>query len=176
MGLVYTMAKSYSATNMEHEDLVQEGMFGLMDAAVRFDPARGVKFSTYAAWHIRKTIMEAIRSRNDIVRTPRRQPSRTCTPLDTDRPTGETAPPPDEMLGEIEEQQKMTQMVHDGLRCLSDREALVVQLRHGVNAPEPMTLRAVGKLFGITPERVRQIQASAEKKLRTHLEGRATLD
>lgn len=169
MGLAYSYAKRFAATNMEYEDLAQEGMIGLMDGVDRFDPKRGVKFSTYAVWHIRKAIMESIRSRNDTVRTPRRQQSKTCATLVNADRLDDTSPPPDEALAELEERAVIHKSIHECLRYLTLRDSLVIQLRHGVNVPAPLTLKVVGALFNITPERVRQIQRAAEQKLRTLL-------
>lgn len=171
MGLVYYYAKKFCATNMEHDDLVQEGMIGLMDAAVRFDPGRGVKFSTYAMWHIRKTIMDAIRSKNDIVRTPRRQPSKQCFQLDQEANTMRDPGLPTIELMQVEED---TKAIHACIHQLQPRDAIVVRLRHGINT-EKMTLKKVGNILGVTPERVRQIQAAAEEKLRNFFLECATL-
>ena len=45
---------------LEADDLVQEGCFGLLEAIGRFDPERGTKFLTYAAYWIRKLMQEAV--------------------------------------------------------------------------------------------------------------------
>jgi RNA polymerase sigma-32 factor len=50
-------------------DLVQEGMVGLMQASERFEPERGVRFSTYASWWIRSAIQDFILRNWSIVRT-----------------------------------------------------------------------------------------------------------
>lgn len=51
-------------------------------------------------------------------------------------------------------------------RLLSPRECLVMQMRLGINTGIPMTLDAVGKQFGVTRERIRQIETKAIRKLR----------
>jgi len=53
VGLVWQLARSHRAAGVELEDLAQEGMLGLLQAIRRFDPARGVRLSTYASWWIR---------------------------------------------------------------------------------------------------------------------------
>ena len=50
---------------------------------------------------------------------------------------------------------------------LTDRERRVLELRYGLIDNHPRTLEEVGKVFGVTRERIRQIEAKAIKKLRT---------
>ena len=57
--LVVSVARRYSDRGMSLLDLIQEGNVGLMKAAESFDPSKGFKFSTYATWSIRKSIMDA---------------------------------------------------------------------------------------------------------------------
>ena len=52
------------------------------------------------------------------------------------------------------------------LASLSDREAKVLKMRFGLNGKRPMTLEEVGKEFGVTRERIRQIEAKALRKLK----------
>ena len=51
-------------------DLVQEGSLGLIKAANRFDYTKGFKFSTYATWWIRQTIIRAIANNSKVIRIP----------------------------------------------------------------------------------------------------------
>ena len=53
-------ARKLSGLLMSEEDLVQEGYIGLMKAARRYDPARGLRFSTYAHWWVRAQITRTI--------------------------------------------------------------------------------------------------------------------
>jgi RNA polymerase sigma factor (sigma-70 family) len=61
LGLVHTAAQPYRGRGVPYDDLVQEGILGLMQAVERFDPSRGVKFSTYAGWWIRGALIDALR-------------------------------------------------------------------------------------------------------------------
>jgi len=60
LGLVHAMAAAYRGRGVANDDLVQEGTVGLIQAVDRFDPDRGVKFSTYAAWWIRRALIDAL--------------------------------------------------------------------------------------------------------------------
>ena len=69
MRLVISMASKFRHYGLPLADLVQEGNVGLMQAAARFEPAREVRFSTYAAWWIRSTIQDYVLRNWSIVRT-----------------------------------------------------------------------------------------------------------
>jgi RNA polymerase sigma factor (sigma-70 family) len=60
LGLVHALAKPYRGRGVADDDLVQEGTVGLIQAVDRFNPDRGVKFSTYAAWWIRRALIDAL--------------------------------------------------------------------------------------------------------------------
>ena len=69
MRLVISMASKFRHYGLPLADLVQEGNVGLMQAAARFDPAREVRFSTYASWWIRSSIQDYVLRNWSIVRT-----------------------------------------------------------------------------------------------------------
>jgi RNA polymerase primary sigma factor len=58
--LVHSLAARYRGRGVPIEDLVQEGTLGLMRAVERFDHRRGLKFSTYAVWWIRRSLSDAV--------------------------------------------------------------------------------------------------------------------
>lgn len=67
--LVISAAVRFRHYGLPMGDLIQEGNIGLMQAAARFDPLRGVRFSTYAKWWIRSSIQDYILRNWSIVRT-----------------------------------------------------------------------------------------------------------
>lgn len=68
--LVVSIAKKYVGHGVLFMDLVQEGSLGLIKAANKFDYSKGFKFSTYATWWIRQTIVRAIANYSKVIRIP----------------------------------------------------------------------------------------------------------
>lgn len=68
--LVAKIAQEYTDVGLPLVDLIQEGNIGLIEAIDRFDPERGYRLSTYAAWWIRRAILSAINSYSRAIRIP----------------------------------------------------------------------------------------------------------
>jgi len=68
--LVISVAKKYLNSNMQFQDLIQEGNIGLIKAVDKFEWRRGYKFSTYATWWIRQAITRAISDQARTIRVP----------------------------------------------------------------------------------------------------------
>ena len=68
--LVLNLAGRFRNDSLSYDDLVQEGIFGLMKAADRYDPKRGTRFATFAVWWIRQAIGRAIANLGRSVRLP----------------------------------------------------------------------------------------------------------
>ena len=68
--LVVSIAKKYIGQGVLFMDLVQEGSLGLIKAAEKFDYKKNFKFSTYATWWIKQTIIRAISNHSRTIRIP----------------------------------------------------------------------------------------------------------
>lgn len=70
---VINIAKQYLGYGLPLSELIAAGNHGLIEAAKRFDPDRGVKFISYAVWWIRQAIMQALSQQTGAVRIPLKQ-------------------------------------------------------------------------------------------------------
>lgn len=163
----------------EGDDDIQEGVLGLSKAAEKFDPSRGLRFTTYAVNWIQNFVQRG-RRRRQLVRVPDYlyNGKRACSPRQQGYRDGapvranfdpETldfvlaaVPAPDE----VRRERAASELLGDCLDAagLSVRERRIVLALHGVNG-ERKTLEALGVELGIHKERVRQIKEAAWKKV-----------
>ncbi|CAN5203738.1 RNA polymerase sigma factor RpoD [soil metagenome] len=218
--LVVKIAQDYANYGLPLLDLISEGNIGLMKAVERFDPNKGGKLSTYAAWWIKQSIKRALANQSKTIRLPvhmvdkiskMRRVSMSMSeelgrePTDDElaeeigidrgklsqlkaasmRPASLDAPISEddntefgEIIGDERAQTPLEQLAHknmhgqlDGLlEVLDEREHKIIDARFGLNGEKPKTLEEVGQEFGVTRERIRQLQNIALKKLRRALQ------
>jgi RNA polymerase sigma factor (sigma-70 family) len=70
MRLVQSIARAYAGRGLALDDLIQEGVLGLMKAIERFDPSLGHRFSTYATWWVRQAVRRGLAEGGRDVRLP----------------------------------------------------------------------------------------------------------
>ena len=213
---VVSVAKKFQNRGVPLMDLIGEGNVGLMTAARKFDPDRGVKFISYAVWWIRQAIQAAIARHGRPVRVPLNRTAdlnrlgRTTTLL-TERlgrvPTVEelvraTGLTPDAVrslsalhiealrldhpVREADERGRMERFVPTtqestdastlassqssdldaALAGLPPRDAKVLRLYFGLDDGKSRTLEEIGKIMGVTRERIRQLRDRALRQLR----------
>jgi RNA polymerase primary sigma factor len=218
--LVVKIAQDYANYGLPLLDLISEGNIGLMKAVERFDPNKGGKLSTYAAWWIKQSIKRALANQSKTIRLPvhmvdkiskMRRVAMTMSeelgrePSDDElsdeigidraklsqlkvasmRPASLDAPISDddstefgEIVGDENAQTPFELLSHknmhgqlDGLlTVLDERERKIIDARFGLAGQKARTLEEVGQEFGVTRERIRQLQNIALRKLRRSLQ------
>jgi len=158
MRLVVNIAKRHSGHTDNLFELVSDGNMSLIRAVEKFDFGRGFKFSTYASWAIMKNFARSIPDEKH-----RRE--RFLTGHDE---LFDAAPDTRSDEHEIvATQERATHSVNRLLEYLEPREREIIRMRAGLDDhAKGMTLEEIGQQFGITKERVRQLNARAMKKLK----------
>jgi RNA polymerase sigma factor (sigma-70 family) len=195
--LVFSRAKQYHNSHdyLDIDELVAEGEYCLLRCALKFDPDKGegYKFSTYFCCAVRNAFsrvngdylkhnvldINAIRRKKSRVEgeeeSERGESLRFIESLDrTINDEGGRAVKFYEDSGEEPEQGLYAEERLEILKAameeyLTRRERDVLEMRWGINGYEKMGLGEVGRVFGITKERARQIQLKATKRLRKRM-------
>lgn len=164
--LVVMFAQRHGRMTMALADRIQEGNLGLMKAVDRFDPERGVRFATYAAWWIRHAIVRpAAKLQNASARN---------VSCDEDGVEGLCdASSLAELEGVVDRRDHERMLA--ALAELPDRERDIVHERFALPGATTGTFEQIGHRHGISRERARQVQRTALERLRRKLEPRQEL-
>ncbi len=150
-GLAYALARKFLNCGLEIDDLVQEGLIGLWMAATKFDPSRGVPFSSFSRFHMLYCM------RMGIYRCGRwSQRAREVVDIE--------APEPPEVIGDDE-----CELIGRAINTLTDREKTVILLHYGFKGRFPQFYCEIGHEIGCTASRVCQIERGARAKLAERL-------
>ncbi len=162
LGLVYDLIGRNRFDNLDRDELLSEGMMGLLRATDTFDPWRGYRFSTYAC----NAILRAF-SRAALMDSKRR--SKISGPYDVDFEESDVVE-----RNRIDQRslfaERLSRILEDEVADLTDVERAVLQKRFPAeDQSERQTLEDIGRTMRVSKERVRQIQLSAIAKLRKAL-------
>jgi RNA polymerase sigma factor for flagellar operon FliA len=163
--------------SVELDELVSDGVIGLIGALQRYDPARGVGFPVYASRRIRGAMLDGLRDRDPLPRTVRRarraahdgvppSPARGIHFVDLDDvvklPANEDAEPESLVL-----EADLRRRLWEGVAALPlrDREVLLLRMVHG------LTARMVAERLALSMTRTIEIQQRGLTRLRRFLEG-----
>jgi RNA polymerase primary sigma factor len=164
LALVLAMAKRTRLGDVDFAEIVSEGNMALIRAVDKFNVDRGFKFSTYACRAILKAFSRTAMKHSR---------HRTRFPVEFE-PDLEKSDWTDKKRDMVEEDltDELKQIVDRNLADLSDTEQTVIRRRFNWKQEEenPLTLEEVGKIIGVTKERVRQIQNKALAKIRKLME------
>ncbi len=154
--LVVAIARRHMGRLTNLSELTSIGNIALMRAVEGFDYTRGNKFSTYAGWAITRQYARTIPQDN----------FRLATFVTGHEEILLAAHDmPDESVERADWLAHLRALIERGLAGLDDREGRIIRSRFGIGGIQPMTLEQVGAMFGLTRERIRQIEAAGLRKL-----------
>jgi RNA polymerase sigma factor (sigma-70 family) len=160
--LVVSIARKFVRDNSNFFEMVSDGNLSLMRAIEKFDYSRGFKFSTYATWAIQRNFARSIPAEH--------------THQTRFRTGGDEFFQQHRSSGTSQYEQERTNVrQREALSAILDRldprERDIITTRFGLRSgSEPQTLEQVGSQFGVTKERIRQLEARALRKLREYAE------
>ena len=178
--LVRVIVNQFKVANVDPEDLMQEGRIGLIEAAKRFDPARGIQFSSYASWWIRKYITMALQEYGNTIHLPQhdRVAVDICISMSFDdilyiedgdpitfADTITDGTYAEQQMIEDEKKNAQKKKCQELLAKLSPQERKVIQGLYGFEG-EPKTTQQLAIELGVTQEWIVDLHNRALKRMR----------
>lgn len=156
--LVVSIAKRHMRPTTSFFEMVSDGNMSLIRAIEKFDFTKGFKFSTYSTWAIMKNYARSIPAEN--VRLDRFRTG-------NDEVFSSSSDPRTDQFLEERTNQRQRELIMSILDHLDPREREIIVFRYGLSeGATPQTLEQVGTRFGVTKERIRQLEARALRKMR----------
>ncbi len=163
MGFVYTRAKKFYGYFLTLEDRVQHGVLGLIKAINRFDVDRGYKFITYASMWVDNAIRRSLHSTETVIRIPVHAQGKhkiitrsIDAMVSNDDGVSEYAYSDLPSVAEDDHLLLDWDKAKKAFEGLSERNQFII--RNRIYTDEPLTLKEVGDLLGVSRERIRQLQ------------------
>lgn len=171
MKLVRIIAKKFRYYDLTNDDLMQEGVIGLMRAIELFDTNLNIKFSTYAKWWIYSIINRAVRSKHGPVRLPEYKQYKHIynkTPMKIQFACI------DEM-NEIPDEQAFKDVyaienINKAIDSLSVKKKNIFTKICGLRGCEKITTREASKTYGVSHQRIAEIKHDAIQMIRKRLQ------
>jgi RNA polymerase primary sigma factor len=177
LAFVVAIARRQRRGSVRLEDIIQEGNLGLLRAVEKFDPHAGTRFSTYAVWWIRayvgKHLKEARSSVRPLSGTVAQADFSLDTAVDEDGEAThlerieDPGPGPEETCASSEDGRRVRRSLSRLRKRIGEVGWDVVHSR--LERDEPVTLDEIGRRWGISRERVRQIELRTKETLRRAL-------
>ena len=162
--MVISIANHYRGLGLSLSDLIAEGNIGLIEAVSHFDPERGVRFSTFAPFCIRKSIHQALDKTLSYdsldCLMDEDHAEQTIPGSDRSRLADHTFRADADLLRESDRIK-----LRHAIGRLDPRQQQVIRLNFGIGCDFPMSIPEIASHFGIGAERVRQLLKAAKKSI-----------
>ena len=168
--LVVYIAKKFENANVNIEDLISIGTIGLIKAVNTFSPERKIKLATYASRCIENEILMFLRKTSQS-----KYEISIEEPLSTDWDGNELllcdvlGSENDAVSSDIEQEVEISQLL-EAVSKLNTREAMIMELRFGLNGNKEHTQKQVAELLGISQSYISRLEKKIIRKLKNDLE------